>query len=183
MDWNCEHAVRPCYDPCIDRYGFGRSVCGSNFFIISTHKSSSYAVGDASLEHALKQRPFGTHAEPSRPDTVLSYDMVCGYGVNIPNRAKNRSHYLGTLLIALATMRFVIPALHIVNHIAKCMYVFGTNFLAMLGHFYGETAEHYWPELNQLGSFTKQMNAGHRHNTIINHHNDWNFKKMINLGS
>ena len=107
--------------------------------------------------------------------------MACGYGVHIEDRAQSRS-YLSTVFNMLAAIRLVIPVLHIVNHQLKCLYIFGTIFVEMIGHFFGETAEHYWPELNQLGSFTKQMNAGHRHDTIINHHNDWNWKKKMIMG-
>jgi len=29
----------------------------------------------------------------------------------------------------------------------------------------------------------RQMSAGHRHDTIIDHHGDWNFKKVVNMGA
>lgn len=77
--------------------------------------------------------------------------------------------------------RWVIPALHIQNHKDYCMYRFGSAYLRWLGHFYGETAEHYWAELNQVGTHTRQMNSGHRHDTINDHHGDWNWKKMANM--
>ncbi|THU83090.1 hypothetical protein K435DRAFT_823037 [Dendrothele bispora CBS 962.96] len=44
------------------------------------------------------------------------------------------------------------------------------------------TAEYYWVELNQVGGYTRQMNDGHREDTIIAHHNDWNWRKTVNLG-
>ncbi|THV03425.1 hypothetical protein K435DRAFT_817263 [Dendrothele bispora CBS 962.96] len=45
-----------------------------------------------------------------------------------------------------------------------------------------KTAEYYWVELNQVGGYTRQMNNGHREDTIISHHNDWNWRKTVNLG-
>jgi hypothetical protein len=46
------------------------------------------------------------------------------------------------------------------------------------GHFHGETAEVYWVELNQIGTQVTQQSGGHRQDTIMMHHNDWNDKKM-----
>jgi hypothetical protein len=50
--------------------------------------------------------------------------------------------------------------------------MFGTAYMECVGHFYGETAEQYWPEANQLGPLIRQMNSGHRHDTLIFHHGD-----------
>ncbi|KAJ7067660.1 hypothetical protein C8F01DRAFT_1248023 [Mycena amicta] len=52
-----------------------------------------------------------------------------------------------------------------------------------VGHFHGESAEQYWPEANQLGPHVRQMNNGHRQDTLINHHGDWNWKKTMALAS
>ncbi|THU77114.1 hypothetical protein K435DRAFT_703122, partial [Dendrothele bispora CBS 962.96] len=41
---------------------------------------------------------------------------------------------------------------------------------------------YYWVELNQVGGYTRQMNDGHREDTIIAHHNDWNWRKTVNMG-
>lgn len=57
------------------------------------------------------------------------------------------------------------------------MYCFASAYIANAGHFHGETAEHYWAESNQLGAQTRQMNNGHRQDTLIDHHRDWNWKK------
>ncbi|KAJ7491641.1 hypothetical protein B0H11DRAFT_1911907 [Mycena galericulata] len=79
-------------------------------------------------------------------------------------------------------MRWGVPALHIQGHQESCMYEFGTAYLSCVGHFHGETAEQYWPEANQLGPHVRQMNNGHRQDTLIYHSNDWNFKKLADIG-
>ncbi|KAJ7735872.1 hypothetical protein DFH07DRAFT_753673 [Mycena maculata] len=79
-------------------------------------------------------------------------------------------------------MRWGVPALHVQGHQDSCTYLFGTAYMECVGHFNGETAEHYWPEANQLGPHVRQMNLGHCHDTIINHHGDWNHKKTMNIG-
>ncbi|KAJ7261662.1 hypothetical protein C8J57DRAFT_1232508 [Mycena rebaudengoi] len=55
------------------------------------------------------------------------------------------------------------------------------SYMECVGHFHGETAEQYWPEANQLGPHVRQMNNGHRQDTMINHHGDWNHKKTMNM--
>ncbi|KAJ7067667.1 hypothetical protein C8F01DRAFT_1342934 [Mycena amicta] len=65
----------------------------------------------------------------------------------------------------------------------SCAYLFGTAYMACVGHFHGETAEQYWPEANQLGPHVRQMNNGHRQDTLINHHGDWNWKKTMALSA
>ncbi|KAJ7852712.1 hypothetical protein B0H13DRAFT_1904487 [Mycena leptocephala] len=55
------------------------------------------------------------------------------------------------------------------------------GYMECIGHFHGETAEHYWPEANQLGPHVRQMNLGHRQDTMINHHGDWNHKKTMKI--
>ncbi|KAK7007228.1 hypothetical protein R3P38DRAFT_2793085 [Favolaschia claudopus] len=39
----------------------------------------------------------------------------------------------------------------------------------------------YWPASNQLGPHTRQMNLGHRQDTLIAHHGDWNHTKTSKI--
>lgn len=75
-----------------------------------------------------------------------------------------------------------IPLLHIHNHKDDCMYLFYVVYMICGCHFQGETAEHPWVELNQLAPMIRQMNAGHRKEVITAHNNNWNWKKLIELG-
>jgi hypothetical protein len=52
-----------------------------------------------------------------------------------------------------------------------------------VAHFHGEMAEFFWPTLNQIGGYIREMNRGHRHDSIIDHHGDWNWNKKANAGS
>ncbi|KAJ7926641.1 hypothetical protein B0H13DRAFT_1862093 [Mycena leptocephala] len=80
-------------------------------------------------------------------------------------------------------MRWGIPALHVQGHQDSCTYLFGTAYMECVGHFHGESAEQYWPESNQLGPHVRQMNNGHRQDTMIKHHGDWNAKKTASIAS
>ncbi|KAJ7457683.1 hypothetical protein FB451DRAFT_1183008, partial [Mycena latifolia] len=99
------------------------------------------------------------------------------YSVNIVERFEANDD-LKHLVPIIKRMRFSVPALHVQGHKLGCLYAYSTAYMLATTHFHGETAEHYWPELNQIGPQTRQMNGGHRQDTIINHHGDWNYKKM-----
>ncbi|KZV59865.1 hypothetical protein PENSPDRAFT_719810 [Peniophora sp. CONT] len=111
-------------------------------------------------------------------DNIASYDMACITTVNLVNRF--REDY-PDLVPVVEKMRWGIPAVHCPNHKEQCWFEFGTGYLECWCHFFGETAEHYWAEANQIGNFTRQMNAGHRHDVLNDHHGDWNWKKTIRL--
>jgi hypothetical protein len=63
------------------------------------------------------------------------------------------------------------------------MYLYGTDYTECIGHFHGETAEHYWPEQNQIGPHVRQMNNGHRQDTLNDHQGDWNWKKFAKMSA
>ncbi|KAJ7615940.1 hypothetical protein FB45DRAFT_841586 [Roridomyces roridus] len=139
---------------------------------------------DFALAHALDQKlaagytgdvTFKIHV--GSVDHILSYDSMCQYSVHIIDRFKADPN-LQHLVPIVKQMRFAIPALHVQGHQDGCMYVYATVYMQATAHFHGETAEQYWPELNQLGPQVRQMNGGHRQDTIIKHHSDWNYKKL-----
>lgn len=111
-------------------------------------------------------------------DEVVSYDSACQYSVNAGKRFDENFPDVAPLIW---DVRWTIPALHVQGHVDDCMYQFGSAYCPNCGHFHGETAEHYWPELNQLGPQVKQMNNGHRQEVISGHHSDWNWKKTMKM--
>ena len=115
-------------------------------------------------------------------DEVTTYDIACAYVINLHSRFEK---HFPDLLPFIEKMHWGIPALHVQGHQESCTYLFGTFYMECVGHFHGESAEQYWPEANQLGPHVRQMNNGHRQDTLINHHGDWNWKKTwssIQLG-
>jgi hypothetical protein len=109
----------------------------------------------------------------------ISYDSACAYSVNVVSRFKTCSD-----ISALSDLieRARIDSLHINDHQEKCMYLYSSNYQECSGHFHGVGTEQYWSENNQMGPQTRQMNPGHRHDRIIEHHSDWNWKKTIKHG-
>ncbi|KAJ7697398.1 hypothetical protein B0H17DRAFT_1130376 [Mycena rosella] len=149
-----------------------------------------YVNVDLSLVRAIEQKLATCHRgkvtfelevelgkELAEIDEVLSYDVMCQYSVNIGERFEKNDD-LKHLAHIVRRMRFSIPALHVQGHQEGCIYAYSTAYMLVTTHFHGETAEHYWPELNQIGPQTRQMNPGHRQDTVISHHGDWNYKKL-----
>jgi len=141
-----------------------------------------FANTDFALATALRQvRDSGTIDDQylTSKDILFSYDISCAYMVNIVERFKAR---FPDLVSIVERFRFLVPLVHIHNHRENCTYRFSSAYVPGAGHFHGETAEHPWVELNQLAPQVRQMTTGHRQDTIIDHHGDWNFKKEVNMG-
>jgi hypothetical protein len=123
---------------------------------------------------------LGLYRGRKKVHTASGYDAKCAHCVHFVERfLKNFPEHAEEV----KNFCHIIPSLHIEGHGEDCMVLFGPAYKPCIGHFFGETAEYYWPESNQLGAFTCQMNPGHRHDTIIDHHSDWNFKKTINMST
>ena len=143
-----------------------------------------FANTDYALAHALRQHKVvtGIHDELGflkGADYLFSYDISCAYSVHLLDRFEER---FPDLREAVSRIRYLIPLVHVQNHKDNCMYNFSSAYTICACHFHGETAEHVWPESNQIGPQTRQMNNGHRQDTIIDHSNDWNWKKKTHLG-
>ncbi|KAJ7460424.1 hypothetical protein B0H11DRAFT_1924017 [Mycena galericulata] len=123
---------------------------------------------------------FKLQIEVDDVDEAATYDIACEYVINLEKRFET---YFPDQLASIKKMRWGVPALHVQGHQDSCTYLFGTGYMECIGHFHGETAEHYWPEANQLGPHIRQMNLGHRQDTMINHHGDWNYKKTMKIAS
>ncbi|KAF8878036.1 hypothetical protein CPB84DRAFT_1852501 [Gymnopilus junonius] len=148
--------------------------------------SERFANTDAALAHALRQilcvESFEWNERTIKAilDILISYDVSCAYSVHILERFLKTAQ-LSDVSDVIWAARWLIPLVHVQNHKDDCMYCFSSAYTPNAGHFHGETAEHFWPTGNQLGGQTRQMNAGHCHDTLIDHFGDWNYKKSVNL--
>jgi len=143
---------------------------------VNTDYALAYALRD---RHVLDQADDALRNEAADIDHITSYDCSCQYEVNVVERFEK---FFPDVADLIRRSRWSIPALHIQGHKEDCMYRYSTAYMTGVGHFHGETAEHYWPEANQLGPHVRQMNNGHRQDTLIDHHGDWNWKKTTKMG-
>ncbi|KAJ7933210.1 hypothetical protein B0H13DRAFT_1592433, partial [Mycena leptocephala] len=160
----------------------------SHVFILSCvdlHHGERFANADMCLAMELTQHQpneefeFILRIELDDVDEITTYDIACEYFIHLKDRFQ--AHF-PELVPRLKKMRWGVPALHVLGHQDSCTYLFGTAYMECVGHFHGESAEQYWPESNQLGSHVRQMNNGHRQDTMIKHHGDWNAKKTASIG-
>ncbi|KAJ7069033.1 hypothetical protein B0H15DRAFT_925884 [Mycena belliarum] len=161
----------------------------SHVFILSCvdlQYGERFANTDAALAREVRQRKPGSslnvilQLEVEDIDKVTTYDIACEYFINLESRFQE---HFPDLVHDVRKIRWGVPSLHVQGHQDSCNYLFGTAYMECVGHFHGETAEHYWPEANQLGPHVRQMNNGHRQDTMIMHHGDWNHKKIMKLAA
>jgi hypothetical protein len=110
---------------------------------------------------------------------MLSYDIWCSYHANLKRRF---AKFFPTAADLLDRMRGAIPKMHIKNHLEACQLLWAFNYLSGSGETCGEQIESGWSEGNQAAGSTKEMNEGHRHDTLDDYHGYWNWTKTHKLG-
>ncbi|KAG6848173.1 hypothetical protein H0H93_002703 [Arthromyces matolae] len=109
---------------------------------------------------------------------LLSYDIWCHYHVNLVKRFRER---FPTLAGVVSRVRGTIPKMHVVNYVLMCMLLYGFNYLPFSGETWGENIEGGWAEQNQSAGSTKEMNDGHRHDSLDDMFGYWNWMKLHNM--
>lgn len=79
-------------------------------------------------------------------------------------------------------IQLLVPKKHLDGHKEDCRYRFSFNYTKGTGRSHGEGIEQGWFESKQAGGSTRQMNHGHRHDTLNDINNDWNWTKLQDLG-
>ncbi|KAJ7092911.1 hypothetical protein B0H15DRAFT_777021 [Mycena belliarum] len=116
---------------------------------------------------------------------MISYDIVCQWHINIWRRLVK---YSPKLIEAAGEggRRFyvwLIPKFHLPAHIESCNILYSFDLTPFVGMTDGEAPERGWANANPLATSTKEMGPGARRDTLDDHFNDWNHKKIIALGS
>ncbi|KAJ3510307.1 hypothetical protein NMY22_g16011 [Coprinellus aureogranulatus] len=97
-------------------------------------------------------------------------------------RVKSISEH-SPLLKPDVVLRFVIPKFHLPAHIPACRSKFCFMLTRGAGLGDGEAPERGWGESNPLGPATREMGPGTRWDTLDFNFGDYNWRKIINLGS
>ena len=109
-----------------------------------------------------------------------SYDINCQYERNV---GKRFDKHFSDLSDVVRNIRYWIPQLHIHGHNDDCQYQYSLSFAEGVGQTHGEGIETCWAEQNQTGGMVKEMNKGHRHDTLVNFSSDWNWLKIQQMGT
>lgn len=121
---------------------------------------------------------------------VLSYDIACKYKVNFYLRISTQNKF-GTSLLPIEMQEYLLdrdrflPKVnqwHLGSHIETCADDHSLRTTPNVGRFHGEQVETPWARLDLLQYSTREMNAGHRRDTITAHMNHWNNEKRKKLG-
>ena len=72
-----------------------------------------------------------------------------------------------------------IPGWHINAHGAKCRNNFNLSYMAGAGRTTGEDIETTWAGTNALAPSVREMGPAARHDTLNDHWNGWNFRKIV----
>ncbi|KAF9016473.1 hypothetical protein BDZ89DRAFT_961870, partial [Hymenopellis radicata] len=121
--------------------------------------------------------PSEERDQPSR----FCYDSNCQYSVHVDHRFQHKDLQSMREHIKKATK--VINAAHVYSHAGDCIYRFGCFYMEGLGHFHGETCEHFWPKSNGFAPMIFKMNLHHGHEVYFHVAMDWNYLKEINISN
>jgi hypothetical protein len=80
------------------------------------------------------------------------------------------------------SFKFLVPKFHLLAHIEVCNLKFSFHLTRDVGQTDGEAPERGWANANPLARSTREMGPGARRDTLDDHFNDWNHKKIIVLG-
>ncbi|KAJ6478450.1 hypothetical protein DFH09DRAFT_1253383 [Mycena vulgaris] len=112
----------------------------------------------------------------------VSYDIACQWHIHIWQRMAGYKNETLTIDGAGKFMTFLVPKFHLPAHIEVCNLRFSFNLTRDVGQTDGEAPERGWANANPLARSTKEMGPGSRRDTLDDHFNDWNHKKIIALG-
>lgn len=110
---------------------------------------------------------------------ILYYDIMCQYWKNLKKRFRGNPflHLLNGVQIQRAIGLF-----HIHSHIDSCFPRYAPSYIKGAGQIDGEVLETLWAVLNLIHSSTRRMSTANRRETLDDHMNDSNWKKLIGMG-
>lgn len=114
---------------------------------------------------------------------LQTYDVVCRWGINYPNRITNpECPLIDEKDLDSVNIRYAVPSMHIESHVAKCAKTFGLKRMDDVGHVHGEGVEHPWRDFNKLRPQVREMGWGGRRDFMNDHIRHWNWQKVIKMG-
>ncbi|KAJ6479437.1 hypothetical protein C8R47DRAFT_1218996 [Mycena vitilis] len=112
----------------------------------------------------------------------VSYDIACQWHKKLWGRMmcfeKGVQFVEGTKFVV-----FLVPKFHLPAHIELCNILFSFNLTAFVGRTDGEAPERGWADANRLANSTSISGPGARRDTLDNHFQWWNWKKIVALGT
>ncbi|KAG1845269.1 hypothetical protein C8R48DRAFT_750776 [Suillus tomentosus] len=111
----------------------------------------------------------------------ISYDIACQWSKHLWTRMSTFPHRYHIKHDQKA-ITFLVPKFHLPAHVAKCQSSFSFNFTKGVGRTDGEAPKRGWADINPIATSTREMGPGSRRDTLDDHFNDWNWKKICAMG-
>lgn len=143
------------------------------FFIVIKLKLRRQINMDFCLSEAMK------YNMDDIGQVLLSYDLMCQFWTNLERRFEGNPHL--TFPQAIEILR-AIGLFHVHGHQDHCYARFAPTFIPGAGMVDGEILETLWASLNKIADSTRSQSTAHRRETLDDHMNDSNWKKLIGLG-
>ncbi|KAF8204536.1 hypothetical protein BJ912DRAFT_277 [Pholiota molesta] len=149
--------------------------------MVDLQKGERYANADFALAYALRRFTFLQSMSRAKYFSRIleTYDVACQYYVHLKARFQKN---FPDLADTVDLIHLLVPKKHLDGHKDDCKYRFSLNYTDGTGRSHGEGIEASWAESKQSGGSTRQMNHGHRHDTLNDFHNYWNWNKIRGLG-
>ncbi|KAG1787612.1 uncharacterized protein HD556DRAFT_1434387 [Suillus plorans] len=125
---------------------------------------------------------FSTLCHSSLQTLNISYDIACQWHKKL---WQHMSAFPTSMQFdhTSKVISFFVPKFHLPVHVEKCQTTFSFNFKRGVGRTDGEAPEHGWANINPVASSTKEMRPGARWDTLDDFFGDWNWKKVVSLGT
>jgi len=111
---------------------------------------------------------------------ILYYDIICQFWKNLKRR------FRGNPFLNLPKdldIKRAIGLFYVHGHIDSCFPRFAPSFIKGAGQIDGEVIETLWSVLNAIHSSIRRMTTSHRRETLDDHMNDSNWKKLVGMGN
>lgn len=112
---------------------------------------------------------------------LLTYDIICQWIKNLEKRAKLFPVSLHEAFLRVALMAAV-PKFHLPAHGDSCQSPYNLSYIVGAGRVDGEGIERGWSLMNSIATATREMGPGFRHDTMDDHWQSLNWRKITSLG-
>jgi hypothetical protein len=111
---------------------------------------------------------------------VITYDIACQWSKNLERRTQKLPDRIKPNL-EKTSITAAVPSWHINGHGSDCQVNYALAYREGTGRTCGDEIESTWSQTNSLGASVREMASGGRHESLNDHFNGINFRKMVGL--
>ncbi|KAF7970570.1 hypothetical protein HWV62_23675 [Athelia sp. TMB] len=159
--------------------GIGAAACARHGCFIP-HAVVNFTKGEKFMNMDMATSEANRFRMQNIKRSTWYYDIMCQYWVHLVERfeANPHLHFPGHLKILRAIGLF-----HVHGHQDDCFAKFAPTYVPGAGLVDGEILETLWAVLNHVSGSTRSQSTSFRRETLDDHMNDSNWKKLISQGT